>query len=856
MRFHRRILFVSAAVLALGASGAGAAQAVEHRFDIAAQDLRYSLLAIARDAGLELVAPSDLIDGLKAPPLRGRFTTRQALDILLEKSAIGAEIREGTIYITRRDSASSTAPPGMRSDPEVTLTVTGTRLRGAKLASPVITITRQDIVDAGKGSLTAFISTIPQNFNGGQNSGVGFGVPEANGQNLGSATGLNLRGIGSDATLTLLDGHRLSYNLNNNAIDLSTIPFEAVDRIEIVADGASALYGSDAVAGVANILLRNRFDGVRSSARIGSSTDGGNFAQQYSAIAGSHWSSGQIYGSYEFSRTTAVRVDQRDFVGNRSPGLTLLPYLRHHSGLVKGSQSLGERATLTIEGLYHKRWSDRSYALNAAGDFRVSGQDYHFLSTSFAVSPSLDIDPGAGWALSVVGLYGQDRSRYDGTQYAASSVSSRTIGCYCNKASTAEVAADGPLLRLPAGDVRVAIGAGYRNNDLHAYRSVGAAQNISVSQKAYYAFGEVGVPLVSEDQDLAFLQSLSATAALRYERYPGLDEVVTPKFGLIASPTRDVTLKGSWGRSFKAPTLYQQYNSSNAILLTPATLGGSGFPANGQALYLVGGNPDLKPERATTTSATIALHPASLSKASLEVSYFRIKYRDRVVSPIAFLRQSLSNPIYADLIRLAPSVSAVSAAVSAAQLFSNATGAPYDPTKVVAIVNNNSTNAARQAIDGIDLLGRYAFDLSPSTSATLSANGSYLHSSQKLSALQPETMLASVLFNPPHLRGRGGVVLDHDSLTLSGFVNYTGGVSDRRTTPSVRVGSMTTVDLAARLELNRSPIGGIELSVAVDNVFNRKPDLIATSVGYESPYDSTNYSPLGRLVSLTVAKSW
>src|SRR6185369_12943879 len=109
-------------------------------------------------------------------------------------------------------------------------------------------------------------------------------VPLASGVNTGGASTLNLRGLGSGATLTLLNGHRLAYNVTNPAVDVSAIPLEAVERLEIVADGASALYGSDAVAGVANVVLKRDYAGLSTSARFGASTDGGNSQQQYSVV--------------------------------------------------------------------------------------------------------------------------------------------------------------------------------------------------------------------------------------------------------------------------------------------------------------------------------------------------------------------------------------------------------------------------------------------------------------------------------------------------------------------------------------------------------------------------------------------
>src|SRR5690606_19798485 len=134
--------------------------------------------------------------------------------------------------------------------------VTGTRIRGGESASPVITIGIEDIREAGFTDLGQVIRSIPQNFSGGENPGVAAGAETgpagiAN-RNVTGGSSLNLRGLGADATLTLLNGRRLAYGGYTQTVDIAAIPVEAVDRIEIVADGASAIYGSDAVAGVAN----------------------------------------------------------------------------------------------------------------------------------------------------------------------------------------------------------------------------------------------------------------------------------------------------------------------------------------------------------------------------------------------------------------------------------------------------------------------------------------------------------------------------------------------------------------------------------------------------------------------------
>jgi outer membrane receptor protein involved in Fe transport len=154
-------------------------------------------------------------------------------------------------------------------------------------------------------------------------------------------------------------------------VDISAIPFNAIARLDVVPDGASALFGSDAVAGVVNVILRQDLDGLEASARLGGSTDGGNFEQQYSVTGGRIWSGGGILLAYEYGANTRIVSDQRSYGASR-PGLTIYPALRHDNAALAFHQDLSSMLTFSIDGLFDKRWSDQSYPLNFAGDLSVS----------------------------------------------------------------------------------------------------------------------------------------------------------------------------------------------------------------------------------------------------------------------------------------------------------------------------------------------------------------------------------------------------------------------------------------------------------------------------------------------------
>ncbi|WP_199555254.1 TonB-dependent receptor [Sandaracinobacteroides hominis] len=825
-------------------------QAQRHSYQLPAQPLSDSLRAVALTSGRNIVAPAELLQGRQAPALQGEYAPEEAVTILLQGSGLGYRAVGGGLVIE------SPTPVTVLEGSDII--VTGSRIRGAPISSPVIRLDQQAMRDAGQAGLAEALKTIPQNFGGGQNPGVGFNVPATSGVNVGGASTINLRGLGSDATLTLLNGNRLAYNGTRQGIDVSSIPMDMVDRVEVVADGASALYGSDAVAGVANIILKRDFDGLQLRANIGAATDGGYLDQRYSATAGQRWSSGGVIAAYEYAHNTQILSDDRSFTASR-PGLTLYPASRRHAVALSAHQALTDRLEFSVDGIFNKRWSVSMIPLNAAGNLNVSRYEYHTTSESLAIAPRLRLDIGESWRVSLSGVYGEETVNLARYTYTNNVQTGIVPVCYCNNGRSVELSADGNIFSLPGGPAKLAVGAGYRDNVFVADSGPGDPGNVQASQDSYYLYGEISLPLVSPEQAIGGVHRLNLSGALRHERYPGIDSVVTPKLGIIYAPVADVALKGSWGRSFRAPTLFQQYQVLSAILYPATSLGGTGYPAGSTALALTGGNPDLKPEHAETWMATFEYAPASVPGLSAQFGYFSVRYKDRIVQPISYFSQALSDPLYAPQVQRSPDAAAVAAAVASAAQFFNATGRPLDSATVVAIVDGANVNAGRQTVQGLDMLINYSTDLGNDRgSLAAMVNASYLTSDQQTSADARVVQKAGTLFNPPHWRARGGLTWSRSELTLNSTFSLIGGVIDARTAAPVPVSGMTTLDLTARYRFapDKGALAGLELSLSAWNIFNDKPGTIATSLPYDAGFDSTNYSAVGRLISFGISKSW
>ena len=164
------------------------------------------------------------------------------------------------------------AVPAMAQD--IKLNVTGTNIKRteAETAAPVEVITREDIQASGLQTIAAVVQSITANSNGTVSNAF------VNGLAAGSS-GVSLRGLGANNTLVLLNGRRLAvYGLADDGqrsfVNLNQVPFDAVERIEILKDGASAIYGSDAVAGVVNIILREQYTGITATGTAGTTYKG------------------------------------------------------------------------------------------------------------------------------------------------------------------------------------------------------------------------------------------------------------------------------------------------------------------------------------------------------------------------------------------------------------------------------------------------------------------------------------------------------------------------------------------------------------------------------------------------------
>lgn len=852
-----KIALLSGAAFCMGAiSSHAAAQEARKSYNLPSQDLGAGLRAVARGSDYQLVADPKSLKGRRSPSLSGDYTVEEAVAALLDQSGLTAEIRGRTIYLRGREAPSRNEIAGA-TDNE--LFVTGSRIRGARPTSPVISASREKITEQGYTDLGAFVRSIPQNFAGGQNPGVISSV-QTGSENTTSSSTLNLRGLGPDATLTLLNGHRVAYDAVSQGVDISAIPLAAVERVEVVADGSSALYGSDAVGGVANILLRRDYDGLLTTARVGAATDGGDVQQQYSAVTGHRWGSGGFMVAGDFSKSTDITASQRSYMRSRQSSMTLLPSQRQVSAVMAGHQALADAVELEIDTHYNRHKSVAALPFTATADVRQSGTISRPDIEGYSISPSIKFRLPGGWEVIARATRAISDSQIIAEIYAGGRASAENHIRYKNDLWSAEFSGEGPLFALPGGEARLAVGAGLRSNGLEAsIKRVTATATTSLlnytdAQTATFAYGEIFLPLVADRNDVPFIKSLQLSGAVRYERYDRIGGLATPKIGITYQPTHDLTLKGAWGTSFKAPTLSQQNTVRQGVLLYPVFYLPTP-PTNRNVLQISGGSKELEPEKATTLTLTAELKPQSVPGLRLEASYFNVRYKSRVVRPIADSSQAFKTE-YADLILLNPTLEQVLAATAALPLgVQNQTTGAYDPANLAAIIFNQLQNAARQHIEGVDASASYEFS-GGGNQFNLEASASYLKSDQRLSAGQPAIVRAGTIFNPPHWRGRTSAGWRRGSIGATLAYNYIGGTDDNRSTTTYKVAGFHSADATVSWQPEGSGLwSGWSFLLSGQNILNEKPSTIRSSV--TSPtYDATNYPSAGRLVSFTVSKAW
>lgn len=834
-----------AAVLFIMAASSASAKADDHvyTFKIPAENTAKALNDFARQANLQIMFPYDLAAQHKAPAISGQFTRAAVLSRLLDGT--GLEIADQTeTSVTLRVATPVEAKPSAGNDTDTTeVIVTGTHIRGGNPTSPVHTITQKEIEQSGYSQVGDLMRSLPENFAGGQNPGV-LAASSTNSGNSNNTNGsaVNLRGMGSDATLTLLNGHRLSADGTSQASDISGIPLSALQRVEVMPDGASALYGSDAVAGVVNFITRKTYNGVEVSANIGNTSRGGGYSKTYSALGGIAGADWHVLANAEYAQQNQIMAAQRAYSNAIDPFNMLLEPQKRSSLYLNAGRDFSDRLTVSLDVLVSSRSS--IYANQYGG---ISSRVVNTTNTpAYSVAATVDADIGSTWKLHFVGSASGSRNSY--SQYQPSN-NKTTKGLWRNATRYFEVTADGTLFHLPSGDVKAAVGGGARHEEFTGTSQGAGKRDVS------YAYVEALAPLVSPSETRTGLHALELSLSARAENYSDAGSTSNPKIGVRYVPLNGLTLRATAGTSFKAPTMLQLYNESRVYLYPGVIFGQAGK----SVLITVGGNPHLRPETSKSWTFGGDFSPTGMKSLKLSATYFNVDYRNRVIVPVYNLVQGLSDPIYATFVEYAPSAARQAEVIAQGDTYLNYAGT-YDPANVYAIIQDKNANALAQSFHGVDMSYRQSFQIG-NNSLTAFVNGTWTHFDQQTLSTTPVKVLSGTSFNVPKFKGRGGLTYENGGLSASAIVNYVSGETNTEVTPNVPVASWTTIDATAGYRFRQATgvLSGVRIAVAASNLFDQKAPYSKSS-GLQYPaaiyYDSTNSSIVGRFVSLSLTKAW
>jgi iron complex outermembrane recepter protein len=860
---------------AAASSTSALASDIKLRFDLPAGPMDKALRDFAVQADRNISYEPSIVSGLQAPAIKGEFTIGDALTLLLKGTKLHAvDINTKTIRILEKVSTGTsmqTVPEESSSNDGETqgkndideITVTGTHIRGTTNSpSPVLVYTRDDIDAAGVNTIQQFLESLPQNFGGASENTVG--AVTSNGQTNNGVNGSapNLRGLGASATLVLINGHRVAPgNQDGSFVDISMIPLTAVERIEIVTDGASAIYGSDAVGGVVNIILRTKFDGAETRVQFGSVTDGSSHNVTVGETVGTDWTGGSGVLSYQYFDQTPLSAASRDYLHSVALPFDLLPVEVQQSVFANADQEISTGFNIHGDAMYSHRGTN----------FAVSADDPSYVTYampseidfySMSLGTTLNLPRQSEFAVTATYSESDTAQQNYTTGFQTGSSLSPYLATKTKSAIiSVDTNLDGVLASIPAGSIRYAVGAQYRKESFGNTFILPATSDIFQPRRDVDAgYVELRVPVIGQTASSHGDPALELTLADRAEHYSDFGSTNNPQFGLIGKASSSVTIRGTYGTSFVAPLLSQLNPVPSQVVPVPGTLFN---PVPGQTipntLAVFGGNPNLTPEKARVWTVGLDIKPPEVEGLTAKLTYYDITFTNEIITAQgsgyelnAFLDEAILGP---NILQRNPPNSLIQ------QLTSEPTYQNLynvNPATIGAIYNSESMNLSSVQTRGLDFgLGFKRTILG--TGIDTGIDGTYIFTfDNQFSSGAPVVSILNTSYNPINLKLRARALATRGPLSGGVYINYTNDYSDNNVVPFGHVSSWTTADAVITHEFGSSggSVKGVTVALSVINLTNRAPPFVSNISGYPITYDGVNANALGRYISLRLQKRW
>ncbi|MCE7796501.1 TonB-dependent receptor [Sphingobium sufflavum] len=552
------------------------------------------------------------------------------------------------------------------------------------------------------------------------------------------------------------------------------------------------------------------------------------------------------------------------------------------------------------------------------------------LSTStWGIAPTVTADIGAGFQLRALASYGESTTEnhvgqlntnavnaavssgafnpYDPASSSAIGLTAlrnyETFGKVRQQLFNARLVIDGSLFTLPGGAVKLAAGVEYNEESFKSQKGTlvpgtentgfggyyytsgnttttlvapyGALPLARVGRNTKSAFGELVVPIFSDENGFAGMRQLTVSASGRYDKYSDFGDTFNPKFGLTYKPVEWIKVRGAWGKSFAAPSLadnsvvdianLRKVNDAAGnlgFIFPPAALVASGmYPAvpagNRNVALMFGTKPGIQPQKATTWSVGADISPPIVPGLRLSVTYWNIDFRNLIQVP------SFTSPnFYAQfgsLIYVNPTQAIIDSFVNQANLVDGEPSSCTQPSNCYAILDTRKQNLGNFKLDGLDFAVSY-FRETGFGSVDFNVNANY-ELSRKAQPVQGQPYV-------DQLRGIGGRI--KSSTTLGANVgnlrsqltwNYTGGYDllipvglEQQT----RVKGFHVFNLFFKYDVpgESKILKDLSFTLNVNNVLDQDPPYYALQAFNVAQMGYTNGNTVGRFVQFGVSKKF
>ncbi|MBB2203052.1 TonB-dependent receptor plug domain-containing protein [Gluconacetobacter tumulisoli] len=737
---------------------------------------------------------------------------------------------------------------GVQASGDEAVIVTGTRESGKRARdslNPIDVISSRELLRTGQTNVRDALMQL---------------LPSVSHQTQGTTVGaltdsINLRGLSPNQTLILVNGKRrhTTTNIQTDAgpfrgstpVDIDLIPISMIDHIEVLRDGASAQYGSDAVAGVVNIILKSSDHGGTASDEAGAYGEGDGFTNNFNIDHGfSLGSRGWLHAGLSYlhrDRTDRTSVDART-------GL----YDSHWIG-----DPETDRIAAAITGAYSltrgiEAYTTLTYAHRTADTFQIfrlpstlptlypNGFSPMLGITENDYAATLGLRGGnlGGWDWDLSSTYGGDRTNIGMTNSANLNIYQATgatdTSFHLSDSAATQLTNNFDVKRafkpsFWAFPINVALGAEQRfetysigQGSYESYAMGGSQAVVGVqpqsagthSRVVYGVYGDVSTKLTSK---------LQVDLAGRFEHYTDFGNTEAGKIAARYDFNKYFGIRGTVNNSIRAPTLAEEYHTSATVTTTGAT---GELPPNSPGARLLGASA-LKPERSTNVTAGFVLHP--LHDFDIAVDAYQLDIRDRILDGGTY-SGAMAIAAYEANGRTLPSNVALSG-VSASYL----------------------TNGASTRTRGVDITGNYRIDLKSHgrlvVDAALNLNetsirhigtntlGRSLLNAQQVAYLTTDAPRNVLIFGGTWTQGRWSVSL-HEMRYGHIFDQMTIQQGTNAYSTSVFAPYTLHPRFITNLSVSYSPAERWTVTVGANNLFNTYPNHVPYAATY---YNQTHY---------------